>query len=438
MATIDDLQQLFRLQQETLATEFKDWLDLSEKHARATLGKAAVALANHGGGTVVFGMGGKPPTSQPRPTTIARYTSDAANAAVNKYSDTPLDCEVVHLNHPTSGHEHAFVVVPGGHASHVMSKKEFPGVIQAFKVYTRKPEPKSEEPLTAAEWRELNERIVRNGREALLDSFRVIMLGSAVTPAPKSDKLTEFIEDARRRWRKHVETLPADDRSRHQDGYFEHTFEIEGAEKLDLSDLKAALEEASKIKHTGFTAFAHLMRHPVHPVPKDGAIEAWLGYKGESKFGGRHSDYWRVSPDGRLFLLRGYEEDYFPELVERGKGFDLINPIRRLGEALLFVSRLGNAWHLLGDPHVVIRAEYTGLSGRALNAYFGNREGMNHRISHTDAVQMRGRVRASDIQGNLVEVLAPLLKPLYEVFDFYQLPRQFLIEEVERLRNARY
>lgn len=38
----------------------------------------------------------------------------------------------------------------------------------------------------------------------------------------------------------------------------------------------------------------------------DGAIECWMR---ESRFE-RSSDFWRASPDGKLFLLRAYQEDF--------------------------------------------------------------------------------------------------------------------------------
>jgi hypothetical protein len=45
----------------------------------------------------------------------------------------------------------------------------------------------------------------------------------------------------------------------------------------------------------------------LRPYPMHGSVECWLG-KGASGSPG-HSDFWRASPEGRLYLLRGYEED---------------------------------------------------------------------------------------------------------------------------------
>ena len=63
---------------ETLNVEYKSWLDLSSSHGKATIAKAAIALANIGGGTIVLGMkedesDKATPQSKPRPSNIALY-----------------------------------------------------------------------------------------------------------------------------------------------------------------------------------------------------------------------------------------------------------------------------------------------------------------------------------------------------------------------------
>ena len=41
---------------ESLDIEIKGWLDLSASRDKATLAKAALALANHGGGLIILGL----------------------------------------------------------------------------------------------------------------------------------------------------------------------------------------------------------------------------------------------------------------------------------------------------------------------------------------------------------------------------------------------
>lgn len=56
MPSIRELQPLISEPREELGVEYKDWLDLKTNEHKATLAKAAIALANHGGGFIVIGF----------------------------------------------------------------------------------------------------------------------------------------------------------------------------------------------------------------------------------------------------------------------------------------------------------------------------------------------------------------------------------------------
>ena len=105
MPSPTDLLRLLEVANETLSAEYKDWLDLSENQGRATLAKAAIALANHGGGVIIFGMRKNeedgPLISQPRPEAMARYNQDDINSATNRYADPEIHCELSFANHPS-------------------------------------------------------------------------------------------------------------------------------------------------------------------------------------------------------------------------------------------------------------------------------------------------------------------------------------------------
>ena len=51
-----DLLPLISEPHEDLAVEYKTWLDLGQEKDKATLAKACIALANHGGGFIVLGF----------------------------------------------------------------------------------------------------------------------------------------------------------------------------------------------------------------------------------------------------------------------------------------------------------------------------------------------------------------------------------------------
>ena len=172
----------------------------------------------------------KPIGSCARPEDMPRYTADAVNAAVNRYADPHIHCDVVHLRHPETDHEHAFVVVPGGHSVPVMAARGTDGEILAQKVYIRKAGPKSEEPFTADEWRTLLDRCVRANRDSLLEAIRGIVQGRSLDPVAQEeiDRLLEFTDASRDSWKERLEPLPKDDPVRFPQGHYEQSFQILG------------------------------------------------------------------------------------------------------------------------------------------------------------------------------------------------------------------
>lgn len=438
MATSQELETLFGLQDETLSTEFKAWLDLATPHGRATIAKSTIAMANHGGGTIIMGMGGKPATSTKRPDEFARYTADAVNAAVNRYADPKISCEVLHLNHPATGHEHALILVSGGTSVPVMSVKELPGTIAQQRCYIRKPGPKSEEPYTAEEWRGLLNRCVQNGRDNLLDSIRTIFYGlQPATEQPVVNKLRDFSDQALARWEVLTKPLSPTEPARMPLGSYELGFEIEHVRPQEtVQQLYRLFEDAHQIKHTGWSQFVVLNRQPIAPAAVDGFLEAWLGTLEESGRNGRYVDFWRASKDGRLFLKRSLDEDFHSK-YKPGTIFSLTTPIWRVGDAALFVSRLAKL--MGGNPGVLMEGRYVGLQGRALSVIDEDRAPMSFaRKSRTDAVSIRFDASADEIQNNTVEVLRPALLPLYEAFDLYTPPMELFIQEVAKLKAGRF
>lgn len=438
MATPDELKQLFHLQEETLSTEFKAWLDLATPEGRANLAKASIALANHGGGAIIMGMAGKPPASTERPPAIPRYTSDAVNAAVNKYADPQVHCEVMHLNHPSSGHEHAFVVVPGPHGIPVMSKKDLQGVIASNKAYIRKPGPKSEEPFTADEWRTLFAQNMQANRDMMLESVRNVFYGLSTASKAPVDRLQEFAEESRAKWEKLIEGLPVTDVARMPHGHYDFTFEIVGVPPAkSLMELNRRIEKAAEVRHTGWSPFVIIQRPPIAPAAVEGVIQTWLGTPKETGRSTNNVDFWRAHPDGRLFQMRAYDEDV-RDRFEPGKVFSVTTPIWRLGDALLFVARLAREWDE-NNPTILFKLEYHGLKGRELRVIDPNRAPLSYpRFSQTETVVVRGEATTSQILDNTDEVLKGALAPLYEAFDFFVLPFQVIVQEVADLKAGRF
>ncbi|MCC6613330.1 MAG: hypothetical protein IT320_07610 [Anaerolineae bacterium] len=442
--TTDELIRLLIDPRESLIIEHKGWLDLSQNGHKANLAKAAIALANEGGGIIVLGT--REDTSQggqlgsyARPG--SRYSLDDINSAIGRYADPQFHCELAFAQHPETQVEHAFVIVPGGMTVPVMSHRDSDGEIQAQRCYVRKPGPKSEEPYTAEEWRGVIERCLQARRESMLDAIRAIVQGhvepTAMPPTAKA-KLLEFIRDSQDRWQDLIAPLPSDDPARMPYGHYEIAFSVIGTEQTpNRTELLRHIANASIVHHTGWPPFVHLHRQPYEPRPIGDTIETWLGNPdGERPFGRASvlSDYWRVHKERMFFLLRGYDEDSMGERVP-GTTFELSLPIWRVGETMLFAARIAKQF---GDElEVLTICHYTGLRNRYLMSRNDPFIGIKGERCDDDTVTLEIQTTVPQIEDNLVEVLHQLLSPLYEQFSFFRLRTNLVAEEVERLRSTR-
>ena len=145
MASIKELQPLITEPREDLDAEYKDWLDLkNNEHHKAKLAKAAIALANHGGGCVVIGFAeqGQTLKSGPCPEEIPEIIQDSVNAAIRRYVEPRFHCEVHNVPHPDTGVLHPVVIVPSTLTVPVMSRRDCQGAIAQNRCYVRKPGPR--------------------------------------------------------------------------------------------------------------------------------------------------------------------------------------------------------------------------------------------------------------------------------------------------------
>jgi hypothetical protein len=208
MPTITDIEPLLTAPAEVLDVEYKSWLDLrgNDEH-KGLLAKAAIAIANEGGGNIVLGMREDRPKliSEPCPAEIAAYDQDLINQIIRRFASPAFHCTLTMLRNPETGHEHAVVGVPGGFNFPVMSKSGTAGnTIRPHVPYMRKPGPESAPPENQGDWERLLGKCLRNRREDMLDAIRAIVEGKAQPAAPPvpsdAERQEAFAEGARARW----------------------------------------------------------------------------------------------------------------------------------------------------------------------------------------------------------------------------------------------
>jgi hypothetical protein len=446
------LADLFVDLHETMDLEIKSWLDLRAPSHQAKLAKAIIAMANHGGGFVVIGFDERP--GQPaapasgRPSSLADYNRDLVNGVTEKYLEPAVHCEVHHVRAP-DGADYPLIVVPGGHRIPVMAKRSGPNgsELKQRALYIRRAGPKSEEPRTAQEMNELFDRCFSNRRDDVGELIRTILSGSipsAIVAEPP--RMNSWIGECCDRHAALVEGLPADDARRFPYGYSIFAYQLRGALRpVSKSDLLEILRTMSP-RHSGWPPWWVPSRPEIEPYVSDNTIECWLGrdrnqLTGTDMRDAAHSDFWRVSPEGLAFLMRGYQEDG-PNVERRGFApgmvLDVTLPVWRVGEALLHAQALASP---IGDYQtaVAFRANYTGLSGRHLASVSGDRFMLGERdVCRQHSIVLDTAVDASRIRDNLSEIVFALLQPLYELFSFFKLPMTLVQEEIAKMKSGRF
>lgn len=271
------------------------------------------------------------------------------------------------------------------------------------------------------------------------------LLHGAVRQPPQApaeaEKLDSWTAGCLKHWNDRVAGLPSNDPRRCPRGRYWFAYQLRGDfRRLPLPEFRDTLS-CSSVRHTGWSPWWVPTRPGIEPYVRDGAVECWLGRDGDRAFtDAAHADFWRVSPKGFGFLLRGYDEDG-PKVAGRGfvagQAFDLTVPIWRAGEALLNAERL--AANLGGEgATMAFRARYEGLAGRELTVVARDRLLFERRVSHEDAATLETVVPVASISPNLVEVVHPLLSPLYALFGFFSLPIDLVRGELTRLRANTY
>lgn len=425
------IQQLISYPREDLGIEHKGRLDLKSNEHRATLAKAAIALANHGGGYIVLGFveHGSDLLSQPRSAELPAVTQDAVNEAIRRYADPEFHCPVDFVTHAQSGVEHPVVHVPGTSVP-VMARRDCSNVIAKHRCYIRKPGPRSEEPQTGDEWRRLLDRCVRSSRSAMLDAFRGIVEGSPESaPAPdEKAQLRSFCDDSRRRWEELVEQLPEGVAARFPFGWYEIGVSLLGGEPAaSVTELRERLAHAQSIQLTGWPPFLDW-----DPYPHGQCVEAWAGQPAPNGTMDDPSlcDYWRSALDGNLYTIRGYTEDGMPD-HQGGTVMDLSLPIWRVAESILFAGRFADTFK--DTDQIVVRCRFVGLNGRRLARVTSTRWPLPAGTSKTSEITSNIKIDASQVQENIIETVQRTLRPLYELFDFFSLPEVLVRNDVNTM-----
>lgn len=403
-------------------------------------------MANHGGGTILLGLSertdGTFEVAEPRPATLEAYSQDSIARIVSSYAEPPFQVQVIHAERRESNSIHPVVIVPGGHRVPIQAKKGSPDqkTLVVGHVYIRRPTPESAEPATAMEWRDLLDRCVRAGKDDLLDAMRSILDGRSsaleTTPETALQSLIRFRDDGLVRWRKsQTDTDPAAPQPL---GYYCASYSILGDfTPPGFNELRGFIDRAT-VRHSGWSPFWVPTRNEISPYVRDEAIECNLDEGGrEYLTDPAHQDFWRVSPEGKAMLVRGFDEDSHPGKLVPGKKFDVTLPVWRIGETLLQAEALAKIL-CDGPASLVFNVRWVGLQGRELTNVENRRYIRSAQIAKEDTFERSVTLDVSTISDQLPEILYEFLRPLYSLFSFNELSKALVDEETTRLRSSRF
>jgi hypothetical protein len=141
------------------------------------------------------------------------------------------------------------------------------------------------------------------------------------------------------------------------------------------------------------------------------------GIVAEIVSGREHYDYWTLKRNGDFYLLKSLFEDQ-----ARPPGSIFFNTrIVRITEVFLYCRRLYANLRVPDSTGVSITMTHGGLRGRRLRAAGRERELDEEPTTAEDTTTVNVRAPLGSIEPQIVELVKQITRPLFELFDFFEL-----------------
>ena len=437
-AAPSDLQSLVDTPCRTLDVEYKSWRNLKHIEDRAELARDIAALANHGGGHIVFGFHEGTLAAEDNHPFWTDCTAEQVAAIVCTFLDPPVQCEVATLR-SAIGNSHPVIRVPGHGVVPICIRQDGPLVGEARLIergcyYTRKhavvargqdigvPMPRSGRLEMPQEWAPLIRRCVRQDREALLAMIEASIEGRKQTPA-LAKRLEAWHAAAHAAFLELAPLSPRAEHLTHRHYALSYGFELIGPEMLEHAQLPELLRrvvfELQPMFRGALNMFDPPYRRAVRPrftvdaatgdAETDFLEVAWLRDRSPTET----TDFWRVSPRGFASIVRDYTEDRAGQSPAAG------NPIQSecagTGDRPTGVSCACSAALLRRRAARVAALRMVGPCGREL---FDPETGWANRKPAVDDHRLVTlQVPAASLAQAWPDVVAAIMAPVLRVFE---------------------
>jgi hypothetical protein len=429
---LSNLQELIDTPNETVDVEYKNWLDLANNiEARADVARHIAALANHGGGAIVFGFSDDMKPSEPDPYGIV-YDRDLISGIVKKYLEPPFQCDV-HILQASSGRRYPIVLVPPSTQAPICAKASGPiiggkarGITQAT-YYIRKPGPESAPILTASEWTPIIRRSALHERSAIISSIDV-SLRAVDKQLSDEESIKQWHDAAHATFLRDLKEHKAPSSLEKSHWQYSYAIGRSDGQKIEHSEILEVLRqvnrELSDLVRTGWSMFYPFTRPEIAPVfvtdPESG--------KGEIDFLqcalirdtkpvlSRAVDMWRVSMDGYATIIRPYWEDdeEWAKRIGRPSG-TWMSPNLLARSLAEFVRHARGLSERFSSPtSVTFRCEWRGLANREIYdpqaMWFPGSPAQDDRRTSTETWPV------ASLAASWPEIVAKLAAPVVRVF----------------------
>ena len=445
-----DLTDLVENPREDLGIECKAWLDLTNNLQRAKIARHLAALANHGGGYLLFGFKDDLTPDPDSPTHVKMYNRDVFSDIVHRYLTPRFQCEVIHVA-AHSGDEFAIVRVPGHGSVPIAARADGPRGgsggpqgIRAGVYYIRKPGPESAPAIGAEDWAPLIRRCVLNDRDALLRDFSTLMRQREQPIMDAGERLTDWHRNGEQRF---LALLPDDIGSRWPVPLNENRYQLsylistEEEETLQIGGLARILEEINvevrSTVWTGWSMFYPFTRPDIAPrlypenVDGTGGDVVECNLIVNRNFDTSLPDYWRLAPDGRVTLVRAYREDRLRSATSlhrrSGTWLSPETVVRETTELVTHARLL--ARYFEAPTRIAFRCSWLGLRGRQFADFDPAIDWGIGYVASADRRTSEGEWPVATMAATWTGIVSQLCFPVLNLFGFTRCSAEF----VERL-----
>lgn len=427
--------------------EYKRWMPLTENLERANIARHICALANSGGGWLVFGFEDDGAPSEPHPDGLSAYGQDAINGIAAKYLEPSPHCIVQQVK-ATSGRIYPVVRVPTHGTVPLCAKsdgpqndKKKPEGIAKGNHYIRIAGPQSV-PITGPEmWRDVIRRCVLAERNSLLNSIGQLFDGPAALPAV-TDELESLVDFVLEQWNGvEPEGWPV----KIAENRVAFAFRLLTADgkppaPISLAQLGQSIREGSFASTEAIRdgASFHESRDD---RPRVALFKGREGYQSLEK-GGAHllPKLWLIREDGIGVEVTGIPEDsqWMHEAIRDrgrtrpwppGQRFAPTFQADTVAQRVAFVAKLAESYPDAQRCELMI--DYIGLKGRSLDE---PAPGVYFSIDRTSAVDARRvaiTVGVAALSAELAETTSELIGPLFRLFDNWDVGSEYVRARLE-------